>query len=149
MLINKLGNLKRLKYAHLVRLVSSYTDPQYIGLLMEPVADCDLKHFLNQTPLPPGCFSLLRRSFGCLASAVKCLHESKCRHKDLKPGDILVKEDNLLITDFGTARDWNDWTRGTTFGRSGPFTPAYAALKLLINIHEELLRVCGRWAASS
>lgn len=86
MFINELANLKRLKHEHLVRLVGSCSDPRYIGLLMEPVANCDLKQFLDQLPFPPGNLSLLRRSFGCLASAVKYLHENKCRHKDLKPG---------------------------------------------------------------
>lgn len=127
MFINELANLKRLRDEHLVRLVGSYTDLRYIGLLMEPVADCDLKQFLDQTPFPPGNLSLLRRSFGCLASAVKYLHENKCRHKDLKPGNILVKGDRMLITDFGTARDWSGRNRGTTIGQSGPYTPAYTA----------------------
>jgi hypothetical protein len=127
MFINELGNLKRLSHAHLVRLVGSYTDPNHIGLLMEPIADCDLKAFLSQTPFPPGSLLVLRRSFGCLTSAVKYLHDSKCRHKDLKPGNVLVKNDKFLITDFGTARDWSDHTRGTTCGPSGPYTPAYAA----------------------
>jgi hypothetical protein len=45
----------------------------------------------------------------------------------LKPGNILVKNDVVLITDFGTSRNWSDRSKGTTTGESGPYTPGYAA----------------------
>ena len=90
-----------------------------------PVADCDLKAFLEQQPFEQ-C-SLLRQFFGCLCSAVQYLHSQKCRHKDLKPGNILIKNNTVFITDFGTAWDWSDLSRGTTVGKSGPYTPRYAA----------------------
>jgi serine/threonine protein kinase len=107
--------------------VRSYTDPKYVGLLMSPVADCDLKAFLERDHFPKDDLHLLRGFFGCLCSAVLYLHNSKCRHKDLKPGNILVYMNNVLITDFGTAHDWSEQSRSTTTGRSGTYTPGYAA----------------------
>ncbi|KAH0564817.1 hypothetical protein GP486_001790 [Trichoglossum hirsutum] len=124
---NELANLKRLSHRHLVKLVGSYTDPKFIGLLMSPVADCDLKAFLEREPFPKGDLYLLRGFFGCLCSAVLYLHNSKCRHKDLKPGNILVYKNKVLITDFGTARDWSDQSHSTTIGKSSAYTPGYAA----------------------
>lgn len=112
----------------------SYTDQKYIGLLMSPVADCDLKAFLERNPFPEDGLHLLRGFFGCLCSAVLYLHNSKCRHKDLKPGNILVYMNNVLITDFGTARDWSGQSRSTTTGRNGAYTPGYAAPEV---VHEE------------
>ncbi|KAI9774565.1 MAG: hypothetical protein M1840_002814 [Geoglossum simile] len=124
---NELTNLKRLSHHHLVKFVGSYTDPKFIGLLMSPVADCDLKAFLERDPFPKDDLYLLRGFFGCLCSAVLYLHNSKCRHKDLKPGNILVYMNKVLITDFGTARDWSEQSRSTTVGRTGAYTPGYAA----------------------
>ncbi|KAI9853597.1 MAG: hypothetical protein M1813_002052 [Trichoglossum hirsutum] len=124
---NELTNLKRLSHHHLVKFIGSYTDPKFVGLLMSPVADCDLKVFLGRDPFPKDDLYLLRGFFGCLCSAVLYLHNSKCRHKDLKPGNILVYISKVLITDFGTARDWSDQSRSTTIGRSNAFTFGYAA----------------------
>ncbi|KAI9764123.1 MAG: hypothetical protein M1840_008683 [Geoglossum simile] len=124
---NELTNLKRLSHHHLVKLMGSYTDPKFVGLLMSPVASCDLKAFLERDPFPKDDFHLLRGFFGCLCSAVLYLHNSKCRHKDLKPRNTLVYMNNVLITDFGTARDWSGHSRSTTTGRSGAYIPGYAA----------------------
>ncbi|OMP84546.1 Calcium/calmodulin-dependent protein kinase type 1G [Diplodia seriata] len=124
---NELENLKRLRHHHLVTYIGSYTDPHYVGILTIPVADCDLQRFLQQNPFPINNASLLRQFFGCLCSAVQYLHLNKCRHKDIKPGNILVKNGQVYLTDFGTARDWSDRTKATTVGPSGPYTPRFAA----------------------
>ena len=109
------------------KFLRSYTDPKYIGLLISPVADCDLKTFLEQDPFSKDNHYLLRGFFGCLCSAVLYLHESKCRHRDLKPANILVYMKTIRITDFGTARDWSERSRSTTTGWRGAYTPGYAA----------------------
>ncbi|SLM36189.1 rho gtpase activator [Lasallia pustulata] len=124
---NELSNLKRLEHDHLVKFVGSYTDSRYIGLLISPVADCDLKAFLTRDPFPEYDLLLMRDFIGCLCSAVNYLHENKCRHKDIKPGNILIKGQSVLLTDFGLARDFSDRSGSTTVGRSGPYTPGYAS----------------------
>jgi len=97
------------------------------------VADCDLKAFLKRNPFPKDDLLLLRGFFGCLCSAVLYLHNSKCRHKDLKPENILVYMNKVLITDFGTARDWSEQSRSTTTGRSGAYTLGYAAPEVVLH----------------
>jgi serine/threonine protein kinase len=98
---------------------------------MTPVADCDLRVFLERTPLPKSDLMALRRFFGCLCSGVLYLHENKVRHKDIKPANILVKESTVLLTDFGTSQDFADNTMTTTVGRAAAFTAAYAAPEVL------------------
>jgi serine/threonine protein kinase len=93
---------------------------------MTPVADSDLRHFLDQKDVLQ--FSVLIRQFyGCLVMAVQYLHVNRIRHKDLKPQNILVKGTSILITDFGTALDWTDRSRATTTGDPGPISINYAA----------------------
>lgn len=91
------------------------------------MADCDLKAFLTRDPFPEYDLLLMRDFIGCLCSAVNYLHENKCRHKDIKPGNILIKGQSVLLTDFGLARDFSDRSGSTTVGRSGPYTPGYAS----------------------
>jgi serine/threonine protein kinase len=121
----ELSTLKRLDHKHLVRLVGSYTDPDFVGILMEPVAESNLRQFLGQVPFPQERKPFLKRSYGCLVSALDYLHGSQIRHRDLKPSNILVHGDNILFTDFGMALEWTDDGRSTTMHDTAPGTPAY------------------------
>ncbi|ORY13159.1 hypothetical protein BCR34DRAFT_663378 [Clohesyomyces aquaticus] len=112
---NELGNLKKLSHIHTVQLKASYTDPQFVGIIMWPVADCNLKEYLEG----PFESSLLRTFFGCLAVAVRFLHESCVRHKDIKPQNVLVYKGRVLLADFGISLDWSETGHSTT---SGPTT---------------------------
>jgi len=69
----------------------------------------------------------LRTFFGCICSAVRYLHQQNCRHKDIKPANILVKDDQVYITDFGLALDWTELQAETTAGIPTMYTHAYAA----------------------
>lgn len=127
----ELETLKRLSHHHLVKYIGSYTDKRFVGILMSPVADCDLLVFLKATPFPAERRIELRHFYGCLASALLYLHESKIRHKDIKPSNILVHGSNILITDFGTSRDWTDLNKSTTESRLNGVTRRYAAPEVL------------------
>ncbi len=52
---------------------------------MSPIADCNLNEFMDKSPLPREELSFLRTFFGCLAAALRYLHENRVRHKDIKP----------------------------------------------------------------
>lgn len=124
---NEIDHLKRLRHRHLVRYVGSYSDPQYVGIIMEPVADSDLRAFLSQTSFHPAEYDCIREAFGCLCAAVIYLQRQNCRHKDIKPENILVKQRKIYITDFGIARDWKALGKSTTTGDIGPISKPYAA----------------------
>ena len=124
---NEIHLLKRLKHHHIVRYVGSYTDPQYVGIIMEPVADSDLLVFLRQTSFHEAEYDCIREAFGCLCAAMMYLQRQNCRHKDIKPENILVKQRKVYITDFGIARDWKALGKSTTTGDIGPISKSYAA----------------------
>lgn len=119
---NELHSLRKLSHHHIVQLVSSYTDPKFVGIIMSPVADCNLKEYLWGNFEP----SLVRTFFGCLAVAVRFLHEHQVRHKDIKPQNVLVYKGTVLFTDFGISRDWAEAGRETTTGQTA-LTPKYCA----------------------
>jgi serine/threonine protein kinase/ankyrin repeat protein len=114
--------LKKLDHVHLVKVFGSYTDLNYVAILMKPVAQMDLKCFLRSHDVQqtlrgggPGR-SLFRTYYGCLASAILYLHDNNIRHKDIKPGNILLKRNDIYITDFGTAIEFDgdkSMTKGT------------------------------------
>jgi len=79
---------------------------------MSPAADCNLTTFYSLANAKN--LQLLRSFFGCLASALHYLHDIKIRHRDIKPGNILVKGPNVYLTDFGISLNWENLTRSTT-----------------------------------
>ncbi|KAJ5038035.1 uncharacterized protein L3040_006907 [Drepanopeziza brunnea f. sp. 'multigermtubi'] len=107
----------------------SYTTPSAMVFLMSPLADSDLCSFLKSASVTydSQTILLLRRWFGCLASAVHSLHSIKIRHRDIKPQNILVQGHNILITDFNLAYDWSNSEDGETTVTWEGLTVRYAA----------------------
>jgi TolA-binding protein len=117
--------LKRLQHRHIVELVGSYTDSKYMALIMSPVAEMDLDAYLTRTTISN--YPELRTFFGCLATALEYLHEQKIRHKDIKPGNILVDRGNILFADFGLSFDFADADGSTTMSMVNGLSPRYCA----------------------
>jgi len=67
----------------------------------------------------------IERSFGCLATALAYLHNQGVKHKDLKPTNILLTSNNILLTDFGTSTDISTAAESATETWGG--TPKYFA----------------------
>jgi ankyrin repeat protein len=112
---------------------SSYTDPKFVGIIMKEVADCNLKEYLEQSPFPQTLKPLVRGFYGSLISAVAYLHRSQMRHKDLKPQNVLVMDNKVMITDFGVALDWSENKNSQSIGRpigGLVYTPEYMAPEL-------------------
>ncbi|KAL9030551.1 MAG: hypothetical protein Q9196_001339 [Gyalolechia fulgens] len=124
-LLTEIEILKRLRHRHVVEFVGSYTDPRYMGLIMSPVADMDFSTYLARADT--AMYRELRTFFGCLARALEFLHEQKVRHKDIKPGNILVHKGNVLFTDFGLSFDSTDADSSTTVSMVNGMTPRYCA----------------------
>ncbi|OCK90737.1 kinase-like protein [Cenococcum geophilum 1.58] len=118
---HELAHLKKLKHGHIVQFIGSYTDPRFVSIIMSPVADCNLKEYLEVESI--GSVervserrSFLRTFFGCLTSALCYLHENCVRHKDIKPQNVLVKTNAVFLTDFGISFDWTEVGKSTTSG---------------------------------
>ncbi|VUC22950.1 unnamed protein product [Clonostachys rosea] len=108
--------LKKIDHTHCIKFMGSYGDVKDIGVVMHPIADCNMDTFLNNfNHRDPNNRMILANFFGCLANALMYLHyEVDIRHKDIKPQNILVKGDKVILTDFGMSLDWSDQGHTTT-----------------------------------
>jgi hypothetical protein len=79
----ELNNLRKLSsHQHIVQLLCAYETPHTLGLLLSPIATCDLNQYLES----PRQYvklgkpkSVLGQAFGCLASALNFIHENKSK----------------------------------------------------------------------
>ncbi|KAI0473910.1 kinase-like domain-containing protein [Xylariaceae sp. FL0804] len=109
--------LGRIRDCHIIQLRATFTDPSVFGLLLSPVALCDLDKLIELYHVRQPEVVIrgkrlqgklvnewLHQSFGCLAAGLLYLHRHKIRHKDIKPKNILVEPNgNIRICDFATA----------------------------------------------
>lgn len=69
-----------------------------------------------------------------LLSALEEIWTYNIVHRDIKPGNIIIREDNSpIIIDFGIARHIDETDLTKTFYSQGPCTPAFAPPEVLQN----------------
>ncbi|KAI1205184.1 kinase-like domain-containing protein [Annulohypoxylon truncatum] len=117
--------LKRINHQHVVKLVGSYTDDRYMGLIMLPVAEMNLATYLER--VDDSRHGELRTFFGCLGRALQFLHGQGVRHKDIKPANILVHYGRVFLTDFGLSFDFTDAEGSMTTSMVVGWTRKYGA----------------------
>ena len=127
---NEIKVLSKVKgHDHLIKVAGTYTDRKHLVMLLEPVADGNLKQYMNRGSLTSTTEQRrFRTYFGCLAHTIRFLHDPSIEtlHKDIKPENILLKDDHLILTDFGTAFDWSKTGQSMTRSNAGDNrTPRY------------------------
>ncbi|KAI9858093.1 MAG: hypothetical protein M1813_007905 [Trichoglossum hirsutum] len=138
-IMNEVEHLEYLKHPHIIQLVGTYVQDMTIGILLYPVANWDLKSFLEDT----GRRSLPEReraerlrflgiSLGCLSHALTYVHANTRKHGDIKSSNILIKRRDsannfqVYLADFGLARAFSSDDTSQTDDAVGR-TPLYCA----------------------
>lgn len=151
----EINNMKDLRHPHVAALLGTFTSSRGLHILSFPAACFDLELFMQwishditqsekepQKPTVPGeCpnynwpltvpkdskLMALQSYFYCLVRALEYVHKSGIRHKDIKPGNILIDLSGaIILTDFGIAKKFEyGHSLETTTGIE--YTNAYAA----------------------
>ena len=95
--------MARLKHPHVIHFVTSYQQMKSINYLIRLVADCNLLQYMTAQSSGTGYRSRMQGWFSCLASGLQYLHNSGVKHRDIGPGNILLRDDRILYTDFGSS----------------------------------------------
>ncbi|KAG7006880.1 hypothetical protein G7Y79_00012g032160 [Physcia stellaris] len=114
-------------------------------MLLQPVADENLKQYMSRAPhLSVEEQTYFRSYFGCLAHTIKFLHGIEMLHKDIKPENVLLKDGQLILTDFGTAFDWSKTGQSMTQSNASDWrTPRYQSPEA---VHGEFRRASDIWS---
>jgi eukaryotic-like serine/threonine-protein kinase len=112
----------RLEHPNAIRVYDVVVDDGQPWLVMEYLPSRSLAGLIDEKgPLPPKEAALI----GCqIASALAAAHRRNILHRDVKPANVLVGDQDVKITDFGISRAADDVTATSTVtGTVG--TPAY------------------------
>lgn len=126
-------------HRHFIKFCASFTDENDFGFIVTPVATLTLQQVLsnyintNDISDHDNVRAILHSAFGCLLDAVCYLHEVlNIRHRDLKPKNILIHMNKVVICDMGSAYDYEPADRKeSTDERRPPGTYRYKAPEVL------------------
>lgn len=148
--IKEVEHLQRLKNTHIVQVVGSYIFGKNLSILLYPVAEYNLKDFLEELleSKRDDKFKAMENSirgfFGCLSSTISFIHAARTKHLDIKPMNILVRDmgttgirtrpgfpvllrHKIIIADFGIARSYESEEETETETAMSSFTRMYSA----------------------
>ncbi|KFY84138.1 hypothetical protein V500_09577 [Pseudogymnoascus sp. VKM F-4518 (FW-2643)] len=132
------------RHKHTIYLIDAYiniAELEYV-IVMEPLAEENLESYLfaaNSTKRSKSKEETRQLQqailpwFGCLISGIFYLHEQNIRHRDIKPRNILIKENRIIITDFGISihhKEDTVQTGTTTIGTISFKAPEWKKLDL-------------------
>jgi serine/threonine protein kinase len=123
---NEISVIRALDHPHIVRVFCTYEEKTRFAIILEPLANCDLEAYLEQTPTPstPSSedASLVWKWLRCLSNALDFIHSKEIRHKDIKTRNILIKDNDIVFADFGSSHafldEGNSVTEGPAFGHT-------------------------------
>ncbi|KAF7596046.1 hypothetical protein BBP40_003826 [Aspergillus hancockii] len=92
----ELGKVKRLSNVHVLPIHMSYEYHDVYAIVTD-IADGNLEEYIDD--FEPR--ETLSQWFGCLINAVSFIHSHDILHGSIAPTNILIKNGNILLTDFG------------------------------------------------
>ena len=99
--------MQQLHHLHIANLAFWLKLPEMCSIFMQPVADFDLRCYLEECirrGYPQEELGKILPWFGCLLEALAFAHRRRIIHRDIKPSNILIKDHHVYLADFGSAR---------------------------------------------
>ncbi|KAF9698509.1 hypothetical protein EKO04_003860 [Ascochyta lentis] len=100
---NEVSILKAVRHHHVSQIHSTYSTDKEFAIVMV-LAEMNLGEYLLYNPRPTSD-SPIYSWLGCLAAAFDYLHERKIKHQDVKPANILIRDGQVIVADFGISKD--------------------------------------------
>ena len=112
----------RLRHPNIMRIVGKSLTSDHPFLVM-PRADVDLRDAIADGRSHDWTIETFEKILEALAYA----HSDGVIHRDLSPGNVLLKDDEVWVSDFGLGRDLSSSSTRLTETNDGMGTPRYRA----------------------
>lgn len=126
--MNEVATSKNLQHHHIASVLLWTEETTGFSLIMPTVADYDLRAYLDSCindGFPKDRISLMDPWFGCLTTALRFAHANRVKHADLKPSNILIKDNRVYLADFGCATNFEGSQLSTSPEQRVTGTPVY------------------------
>ena len=155
--------MEKLTHTHIITVMFWLRSETVCSIIMKPACDMDLRCYLERciyNDYPADDLRQMLPWFGCLLEALAFAHRLNVTHKDIKPSNILIKDNHVYLADFGMAKDdivteldengsYSVW--GASVYRAPEIMPNHpqtrgpnADVFSLGCVFSEMLTVCGR-----
>ena len=128
--LNEVSIMQKLRHHHIASVQFHVFEAEKYSIIMLPIAECDLRHFLRwctDEHFPRTEATHLTSWFGCLIGALAFAHSKNVKHEDIKPNNILIKDHQPFLADFGCAKDFSGLESSTSLDTLTFGTPVYWA----------------------
>ena len=106
--------------------INNKNEKKYFFILMEYCDGLTLQNFINQHSNKSIERKIIFNYIKQILKGLKKLHKNGIIHRDIKPGNIFIKNEQIKIGDFGLATKFKKNTTLQTKDLKG-FTPSYSA----------------------
>jgi eukaryotic-like serine/threonine-protein kinase len=120
--------LRRLSHPRVVHVLDHFQDGEDNFLVMELVDGTDLAQLLNQEGEPGLPLDKVLGFAREACEALQYVHEQDIVHRDVKPQNLLLGSEGVVLVDFGIARRFD----GADAGTRAIGTPQYMAPEMLV-----------------
>lgn len=126
--INEASNISHLDHPHIVRVLEAFEANNTAYYAMEFCENGNLDSKINNTNGLSENEAL--GYFEQIASALHYMHNNKLLHLDLKPGNIMLRDDkNVALIDFGLSKQYDENGNPESSTSVGSGTSGYAPLE--------------------
>lgn len=121
-------NLSKLHHPNIVNVLEAFEENNTVYYAMEYIdgGSLDKKIEQNQKLSEKQCVELTKQ----IGSAVSFMHDNMMLHLDLKPSNIMLKQNgDAVLIDFGLSKQYTENGEPETLTKVGGGTPGYAPLE--------------------
>lgn len=108
---NEVTIMQKLRHLHIATVLFQIKEEDAYSIFMLPVADYDLRKYMDmctKEEYPAALTCRIFPWFGCLLDALAYAHRQDIKHNDIKPSNILIKNFQPFLCDFGLAKEFTD-----------------------------------------
>tara|TARA_B100000925_G_scaffold159615_1_gene119841 strand:- start:59 stop:1216 length:1158 start_codon:yes stop_codon:yes gene_type:complete len=121
---NEISLMKKLKHPNILQLIDVVRTKGIVYIILEYCNGGDLSKYISSDNINQDY-----RYFSQILSGLEYLHKNNILHRDIKPQNILIHNNNIKISDFGFAKAFEKNELITTFCGS----PLYMAPEIIID----------------
>lgn len=120
-------NLSKLKHPNIIKVLECFEENNTVYYAMEYLDGGSLDELINKKHGLPTIDAI--RYASLISNALSYMHKRKVLHLDLKPGNIMLHDDNPVLIDFGLSKQYDENGCPESSTTIGGGTPGYAPIE--------------------